>query len=98
MKGCSLIWNDERAAAGTAPTVVGTITDVLEGGAGYLLEVSISESCTVLSDDLKRTSCGKARKALVPLNLNHICNVNVKEKTMVDDPPKIAGRYTCTLL
>ena len=82
LKGCSLIWNDERAAAGTAPTVVGTITDVLEGGAGYLLEVSISESCTVLSDDLKRTSSGKARKALVPLNLNHICNVNVKEKTI----------------
>ena len=82
LTGCSLIWNDERAAAGTAPTIVGTITDVLEGGAGYLLEVSISESCTVLSDDLKRTSSGKVRKVLVPLNLNHICNVNVKEKTI----------------
>ena len=50
--GCSLIWNGKEAAAGTALTEsVGTITDVLEGGAGYLLEVSLSESCTVLSDD-----------------------------------------------
>ena len=81
--GCSLIWNGKEAAAGTALTEsVGTITDVLEGGAGYLLEVSLSESCTVLSDDLKHTGSGKIRKVLVPLNLNYICNVNVKEKTI----------------
>ena len=81
--GCSLIWNGKEAAAGTALTEsVGTITDVLEGGAGYLLEVSLSESCTVLSDDLKHTGSGKIRKVLVPLNLNYICNVNIKEKTI----------------
>lgn len=82
LKGCSLLW-DGGTAVRTAPTqVVGTITDVLEGGAGYLLEVSLSESCTVLSDDLKHTSSGKIRKVLVPLNLNYICNVNVAEKTI----------------
>ena len=82
LKGCSLLW-DGGTAVRTAPTqVVGTITDVLEGGAGYLLEVSLSESCAVLSDDLKHTSSGKVRKVLVPLNLNYICNVNVAEKTI----------------
>ncbi|MBQ1949677.1 MAG: 16S rRNA processing protein RimM [Treponema sp.] len=83
LKGCSLIWNGTEAAAVTAPAeIVGTITDVLEGGAGYLLEVSISESCTVLADDLKHTSSGKVRKVLVPLNLNHVGNVDVKAKTI----------------
>ena len=83
LKGCSLIWNGTEAAAVTAPAeIVGTITDVLEGGAGYLLEVSISESCTVLADDLKHTSSGKVRKVLVTLNLNHVGNVDVKAKTI----------------
>ncbi len=82
LKGCSLIWNGSDAAAVTAPAIVGTITDVLEGGAGYLLEVSISESCTVLADDLKHTSNGKVRKVLVPLTMKHVGNVDVKNKTI----------------
>lgn len=82
LKNCSLIWNG-GAAAGTAPAeIVGTITDVLEGGSGYLLEVSISESCTVLADDLKYTSSGKVRKVLVPLTFQHVSNVDVKNKTI----------------
>lgn len=81
--GCSLIWNSVEAAAGTAPTeVVGTITDVLEGGAGYLLEVSLSESCAVLADNIKYTASGKIRKTLIPFNLNYVCNVDVKNKTI----------------
>ena len=82
LKNCSLIWKDGSAAK-TAPTeVVGTITDVLEGGAGYLLEVSLSESCTVLADDIKYSSSGKVRKALVPLTLQHVKDVDVTNKTI----------------
>ena len=67
--GCSLIWNGEEAAAGTAPTeIVGTITDVLEGGAGYLLEVSLSENCD--------------RKVFVPFNKEFIGKVDVENKTV----------------
>ena len=83
LKGCSLIWNGEEVAAGTAPTeVVGTITDVLEGGSGYLLEVSVSESCTVLADELKFTAKGEARKVFIPFTLNHVSNIDVKNKTI----------------
>ena len=82
LKNCSLIWKDGSAAK-TAPTeVVGTITDVLEGGAGYLLEVSISESCTVLADEFKFTSSGKARKVLIPFTLKHVSEVDIKHKTI----------------
>ncbi len=81
--GCSLIWNGSEAAAGTAPTeIVGTITDVLEGGAGYLLEVFLSESCNVLADSVKYTTSGKVRKVLVPFSLNYVSNIDVKNKTI----------------
>lgn len=83
LKGCSLVWNNDGTAAGTAPTeIVGTITDVLEGGSGYLLEVSISESCTVLADDLKFTSSGKQRKVFIPFTFQHVSNIDVKNKTI----------------
>jgi 16S rRNA processing protein RimM len=87
LKGCSLIWDSNRVADGTAPAEriieeVGTITDVLEGGAGYLLEVSISESCKSLSQELKVTSSGKARSVMVPLNYQHISDVDVRNKTI----------------
>ena len=82
LKNCSLIWND-GTADGTAPAeIVGTITDVLEGGAGYLLEVSVSESCTVLEERLKHTASGKKRKVLIPFTFQHISNVDVKNKTI----------------
>lgn len=83
---CSLIFKKTGLAEFAASTekfdTVGTITDVLEGGAGYLLEVSISESCTVLGDDLKFTKSGKNRTVLIPFNLQHICNIDVKAKTI----------------
>lgn len=83
LNGCSLIWSGDGTADGSAPAqTVGTITDVLEGGTGHLLEVSISESCTVLADDVKRTASGKMRKVLVPLSLEHIKNVDIKNKTI----------------
>ena len=84
LQNCSLVWNGDPAAldAPAAEEVVGTITDVLEGGAGYLLEVSLSESCTVLADDIKYSSSGKVRKALVPLTLQHVKDVDVTNKTI----------------
>ena len=83
LNGCSLIWSGDGTADGSAPAqTVGTITDVLEGGTGHLLEVSLSESCTVLADDVKRTASGKMRKVFVPLSLEHIKNVDIKNKTI----------------
>ncbi|MDE5899480.1 MAG: ribosome maturation factor RimM [Treponemataceae bacterium] len=83
LKGCSLLWSGGGTAVGTAPTeTVGTITDVLEGGAGYLLEVSLSESCTALADDVKHTAAGKPRSVLVPFTFQHVQDVDVKNKTM----------------
>ena len=82
LKNCSLIWND-GTADGTAPAeIVGTITDVLEGGAGDLLEVSLSESCNILADDIKFTSSGKPRKVLVPFNKEHIGKVDIQAGTV----------------
>jgi len=88
LKGCSLVWDNKRVAAGTAPKAdtqveaVGTITDVLEGGAGYLLEVSLSESCTVLADNIKFDQSGKVRTCFVPLNLRYVKDIDVKNKTI----------------
>ena len=80
LKNCSLIWND-GTADGTAPAeIVGTITDVLEGGAGDLLEVVLSESCSLLSQELRTTSSGKPRKVLVPFKKEFIGTVDTKNK------------------
>ena len=83
LRNCSLIYEEKGDSASlNAPTIVGTVTDVLEGGAGYLLEVSISESCTVLADEFKFTSSGKARKVLIPFTLKHVSEVDIKHKTI----------------
>ena len=51
-------------------------------GAGFLLEVSLSESCTVLADDVKRTASGKARTALVPFSFKYVRDVDIEHKTV----------------
>jgi len=61
---------------------IGTITDVLEGGAGDLLEISLSESCSILADNIKKTSSGKPRRVLVPLNREHIGKVDIEARTI----------------
>ena len=81
LKECSLVWNDDSATS-VAPIVVGNITDVLEGGAGYLLEVSLSESCTCIDDNIKFDSHGKLRTVLVPFNEEHVGKVDMKEHTV----------------
>ena len=89
LKGCSVIWNgevnSEKNLQGTAEVsapaeTVGTITDVLEGGAGDLFEVVLSESCSLLSQELRTTSSGKPRKVLVPFKKEFIGTVDTKNK------------------
>lgn len=84
LRSCSLIYEEKGDSASlNAPAqVVGTITDVLEGGAGYLLEVSISESCNCISEELKKTSSGKPRTVLIPFNNEHVGKVDVKKGTI----------------
>jgi 16S rRNA processing protein RimM len=84
LQNCSLVWNGDPALsdAPAAEEVVGTITDVLEGGAGYLLEVSLSESCTCISDDIKFTASGKTRTVLIPFNNEHVGKVDVVNGTV----------------
>lgn len=88
LKQCQLVYTSgsakgmaEKSAATTAePVVVGTITDVLEGGAGDLFEVVLSESCSLLAQDLRTTSSGKPRKVLVPFKKEFIGTVDTKNK------------------
>ena len=69
LTNCSLVYEnkDDPATLG-APKIVGTITDVLEGGGGYLLEVSLSECCD--------------RTVLVPFNNEFIGKVDIKNSTV----------------
>ncbi|QTQ16598.1 ribosome maturation factor RimM [Treponema parvum] len=84
LKQCSLVYfaeNKDGLKDKSASAVkVGTVTDVLEGGGGYLFEVSISENCDLLSKDIRYTASGKSRSVFVPFNYEHIRNVDVKRK------------------
>ena len=82
LRNCSLVFEGNDPATLDAPAVVGTITDVLEGGGGYLLEVSLSESCTCISDELKKNADGSARVVLVPFNKEHVGKVDVQHGTV----------------
>ena len=85
LKGCS-IWYKETAGD-TAPafdenSIVGTVTNVLEGGSGYLVEILLSESCSFLSDDVKLTKKGKPRTVYVPFKDEFIGKVDVNNRQM----------------
>lgn len=88
LKQCQLVYTGgsakglagKTAATAAEPVVVGTITDVLEGGAGDLFEVVLSESCSLLSQELRTTSSGKPRKVLVPFKKEFIGTVDTKNK------------------
>lgn len=81
---CTLIYESNNGLVGnqTQPIEIGSITDVLEGGAGDLLEVSLSESCNILAENIKKTASGNPRKVLVPLNKEHIGKVDMKTRTI----------------
>lgn len=82
LKNCSLVYYENGLADGVAPEVIGSITDVLEGGAGDLLEVVLSESCAILEDSVKKSSNGKPRTVLIPFNSRHVGKVDVEGKTV----------------
>ena len=89
LKGCS-VWYDDEAAEGSATVasgfkdsdVIGTVTNVMEGGSGYLVEVSLSEGCRFLTDDVKYTKGGSLRKVLVPLSYRFLTGIDVENKRM----------------
>ncbi|MCI7397673.1 MAG: ribosome maturation factor RimM [Spirochaetia bacterium] len=85
LKGCS-IWYKETAGD-TAPafdenSIVGTVTNVLEGGSGYLVEILLSESCSFLSDDVKLTRKGNPKTVYVPFKDEFIGKVDVDNRQM----------------
>lgn len=81
LKGCSLIADKDGLAAMTGvatENVVGTITGVLEGGAGDLLEVELSESVyTALN-----TTAKGSKIRLIPFQKEFIGTVDIKGKTV----------------
>lgn len=85
LKGSSVWYKD--TAGDTAPalddnSVVGTVTNVLEGGSGYLVEIKLSESCRLLGDDIKFNKKGKVNTVYVPFKDEFIGKINIEEKTM----------------
>ncbi len=86
LKGC-LVWYKETAGS-TAPVtdsdecVIGTVTDVTEGGSGYLVEILLSEGCSLLADNIKFTKSGKIRSVYVPFKEQFIGQVDVENKRM----------------
>ena len=85
LKGCS-IWYKE--VADNAPVVlsnentIGTVTNVVEGGSGYLVEILLSECCMLLTNDVKFTKRGKLRTVYVPFKNEFIGEVDVENKKM----------------
>lgn len=91
LKKCSLVYFGEENGLGSdvAPTddvrsrsVVGSITDVLEGGAGELLEVLLSEDCDVLKEEVKLNANKKPRTVYVPFNETHVGKVDIPNKSV----------------
>ena len=81
LKNCALVYESKDGlAVESAPIKVGTITDVMEGGSGDLLEVLLAENCDCLSRDVKYDSNGKIRTVYVPLKDQFIGKVDVKNK------------------
>ena len=85
LKGC-VVWygqNDQnKGAAQENAHIIGKVTNVLEGGQGYLVEILLSEGCTLLAENVKRTKKGKARTVYVPFKDQFIGQVDVEAKKM----------------
>ena len=85
LKGCSVVYEGEAgedAPPVAGETVIGTVTDVKEGGAAFLVEILLSEDCTLLSDDIKYNKDGKIKTVYVPFNNNFIGTVDVEKQKM----------------
>ena len=87
LKQCSLIYygeNIDGLAEESAPAEkVGTVTDVLEGGGGYLLEVSLSENCNLLAEDIRFDVSGKPRVVLIPFRKEYLGKIDVENQEIV---------------
>ena len=81
LKGCSVLYG-EAYENGAADDAVGTVTDVKEGGSGYLVEISLSEACSLLRDDVKFGKDGKVRTVYVPFRDEFIGDVDVEGRRM----------------
>lgn len=83
LKGCSIYYKGEKKNE-NLPTltddVVGTVTNVMEGGSGYLVEISLSESCSFLNDSIKFNKDGSVRTVFVPFNNQFIGEVDVENR------------------
>ncbi|HOS30247.1 MAG TPA: ribosome maturation factor RimM [Treponemataceae bacterium] len=92
LKSCSLVYYEngkktgkKELAENSAPITAGYITDVLEGGAGDLLEVSLTESVDILLNSTDKDGnriSSKDRKVLVPFRKEFIGTVDLKSKTV----------------
>ena len=91
LKNCALIYepgSESNAKNGLndgvkpEPIVAGIVTDVLEGGAGDLLEVSVSESLQFSSDSEAGSPAKKKRTVLVPFKKEFIGDVDIDGKKM----------------
>jgi len=89
LKNCELIYepaSESNAKSGLnegnpEAIVAGIVTDVLEGGAGDLLEVSVSES--LLSNSASDDDSSRKRKTvLVPFKKEFIGDVDISRKKM----------------
>ena len=88
LKQCALVypkdgWSKDGLEAKTSSAdfvTVGTVTDVLEGGTGNLLEIKLAEDCNLLADDVKYTANGKTRTVLVPFKNEFIGEIDVQGK------------------
>ena len=81
LKGCS-VWYGGDSASFLEENVVGTVTNVVEGGSGYLVEILLSESCKLLASDVKHTKSGAVRTVYVPFKDMFIGTVDVEQKRM----------------
>ena len=90
LKNCALNFYPEQGDDGLAvwtapaagkPVTVGTITDVIEGGSGNLLEILLAENCDLLAKNVKYLADGKTvRTVYVPFNPRFVRNIDIKNK------------------
>lgn len=84
LKGCSVFYREtaDDSAAANEDSIVGTVTNVMEGGSGYLVEIKLSEACGLIDDKVKFNKKGIARTVYVPFKDQFIGAVDVENKLM----------------
>lgn len=88
LKQCALVypkdgWGKDGLEAKTSPAVfvtVGTVTDVLEGGTGNLLQIKLAEDCTLLAEHVRFTADGNTRTVLVPFKDAFVGEVDIARR------------------